>query len=75
MTICGVLVHAKDNCIGRLQTLPGVEIHAHESFRGQGGRLVITVCSEHDQQAADTILDMQRLDGVLSAALIYHYSD
>ena len=74
MTICGVLVHAKTDLATRistqLQTMPGVEIHAKEQ-----GRLVVTVSSEHDAKAADAILDMQRLDGVLSAALVYHYSD
>jgi len=74
MTICGVLVHAKAGMTEQVQThltaLPGVEVHAAKQ-----GRLVVTVESEHERHAADTILDVQRLEGVLSAALVYHHSE
>jgi len=73
--VCGVLVHAHNNQIDQLKKLleqqDGVEVHAVTD----NGRLVVTV--EHDRRktVGDRIMGFYELPGVLSAAMIYQYSD
>lgn len=55
----------------RIAGMPGVEIHAAEP----DGRIVATIEDCGDQRAADTYLQLNELPGVLSAAMIYQYSD
>jgi len=73
MSISGLVVHAHpDRAIevrDRLTGLEGVEVHAISD----DGRLVITVDVPDDHQAADTLMTMQKQDGVLSASLIYNH--
>ena len=73
-SICGVLVHARpeqtDAIQERLLALPGVEIHAVT----EDGRVIVTVEGDETTGAGDTLIQMQNLDGVLSAALVYQYS-
>lgn len=77
MNICGVLIHAQPQqsqlVTQRLQRLPGVEVHGESD----DGRLIVTI-EDHvgnDSPAADTFLQFQQLEGVLSAALVYQYND
>jgi len=73
--VCGVLVHAHNNQIDQVKKLleqqDGVEVHAVTD----NGRLVVTV--EHDRRktVGDRIMGFYELPGVLSAAMIYQYSD
>ncbi len=73
-SICGVLVHARpeqaEAVQQRLLALPGVEIHAVT----EDGRVIVTVEGDETFGAGDTLIQMQNLDGVLSAALVYQYS-
>lgn len=73
MSISGLVVHAlperAEELRARLVELEGVEVHAI----GDDGRLVVTVDVANDHQAADTLMDMQKQDGVLSASLIYNH--
>ncbi len=73
-SICGVLVHARpehrDAIQERLLALPGVEIHAVT----EDGRVIVTVEGDETSGAGDTLIQMQNIDGVLSAALVYQYS-
>jgi nitrate reductase NapAB chaperone NapD len=39
------------------------------------GRFVVTVEDTAAGSAADTVVQLHRLDGVLSAAMVYQYSD
>ncbi len=72
--ICGMVVRAGDNRIkgvrSSLLAMPGVEVHAEET-----GRMVVTVEDESSQQLADNVNTIQCLDGVVSASLVYQYSD
>jgi len=72
MNISGILVHAQPQKISKVQAaltaLDGVEVHG----RSEDGRLVVTIEDDDDSQAADTMLKMHRLEGVLSATLVYH---
>lgn len=73
--VCGVLVHAHKNKVEQVKALleqqDGVEVHAVTD----NGRLVVTV--EHDRRktVGDRIMGFYEVPGVLSAAMIYQYSD
>lgn len=73
MNICSLVVHARPERLGAVQTdleaMPGVEIHG----RSDDGKLVVTVEDEGPSLAADSILAIQDMSGVLNAVLIYHY--
>jgi len=72
--ICGMVVRSRDNrtddVCASLLAIPGVEIHSAES-----SRMVITVESESYRKVADNINNIQYIDGVVSASLVYQYSD
>jgi nitrate reductase NapD len=73
--ICGVLVHARNEHIEQVRhsllEISGVEVHTTTD----DGRLVVTVESDDRKFVADTISDFQTMEGVLSAAMIYQFSD
>jgi nitrate reductase NapD len=73
VNIAGVLVHARidelDSVRDDLAGLPGVELHQTID----GGRLIVTVEDVQDHSAADTILAVHRIPGVIAAALVYHH--
>ena len=50
--------------------LPGVEIHCET----RDGRFIVTIESTGAATAGDTLLALHRLDDVLAAALVSHYS-
>ncbi len=72
MNISGILVHAAParlEAVRRaLELMPGVEIHTITD----DGRLVVTVEDAAEVNSGDTVLAIHRIDGVLSAALVYH---
>lgn len=73
MSISGLVVHAHPKSIDQVRShlidLEGVEIHAVSD----DGRIVITVDVADDYKAADTLMEMQKQEGVLSASLIYNH--
>ncbi|MCC7167588.1 MAG: chaperone NapD [Rhodospirillales bacterium] len=73
--ICGVLIHARperlDAVRRALGNLAGVEIHQE----APDGRLVVTVEDTPTSWAAETIKRFHEIEGVLSAALVYHHCD
>ncbi|MGQ9365530.1 chaperone NapD [Azospirillum sp. ST 5-10] len=73
--VCGVLVHADPNRLDtarrRLRALPGVEIHGE----GGDGRLVVTVEDTDEAPAALTLKTLVEIEGVASAALVYHHCE
>ena len=75
MSISGLVVRALPDRVEdvreQLVRLGGVEIHAVSD----DGRMVITVDVANDHEAADTLMEMQKQDGVLSASLIYNHFD
>lgn len=74
MNISGVIVHAHPERIqevrAALERLPGVEVHAATD----NGRLVVTI-EELMQANGSTAMELQTIEGVLSAALIYHHQE
>ena len=75
MNITGVIVRAWPEHLAAVQaqllTQPGVEIHAVT----EDGRLVVTVEDDNDGVLADRIMNFNAMQGVLSAAMIYHHYD
>lgn len=75
MNISSAIVYAlprrADAVRASLRALPGVEIH-HE---GDDGRFIVTIEDGAGVSVADTVIQLHRLDGVLSAAMVYQYSD
>jgi nitrate reductase NapD len=55
----------------QIETVDGAEVMGE----GELGKLVVVLDMDNNRQAADTITDIQKLDGVLSATLIYQYDD
>lgn len=72
MNICGVLVHCaplqRADVEDALSAIAGVEIHGH----APGDRLIVTAEDAGDVSAADSILAIHRLPGVIAATLTYH---
>lgn len=72
MSISGLVIHAHpertQEVRARLAELEGVDIHAV----GEDGRMVVTLDSASDRKAADTLMDMQKPEGVLNASLVYN---
>jgi len=75
MNISGVLVHANPKQVDEVETqlknIAGVEIHAIT----EDGRFIVTVEEEDDNNMANTVLNLHRCQGVLSAVMVYQYSN
>ncbi len=75
MNISGVVVYTRPEAIEQVQaqlaSQAGVEVHAI----GEKGQMVVTVEQPSDQAMADTVLGLQNMPGVLSAAMVYHNFD
>jgi len=75
MNISSAVIHALPDRIDAVRShiaaLPGVEIHAESA----DGRFVITVEDTRVTAAADVVVGLHRLDGVLSAAMVYQFCD
>jgi nitrate reductase NapD len=72
MNISGVLVKAYPKHLASIETvlstMDGVEVHGNN----EDGRMVITVEQESANDISDTLVQIQDVPGVLSAAMIYH---
>lgn len=75
MNISSVIVQTRPERLadvrGALAALPGVEIHAESPE----GKLVITLEDDSTRTAADRYVDLNNIPGVLSAAMVYQFSD
>lgn len=75
MNICGVLVHVRPGWLERvctaMATLPGVEVHHATGDH----RLIVTVEEAEEARAGETLVALHRIEGVLSAGLVYHHAE
>jgi nitrate reductase NapD len=75
LNITGILVAAQpgqaEPLRERLAAMPGVEVHAVTPE----GRLVVTVERASDGEMTAAFDDINRLPGLLSAALVYHHDE
>ncbi len=73
--LCSLLVHSQPEKLSdikqTLEQLAGTEVHAST----ENHRLIVTVEAESRKVIAQQILNVQKIDGVLSAAMIYQFSD
>lgn len=73
--VCGVLLHARQNKKNTIQSQlllqAGLEVHAVT----EEGRMVLTIENPSRKELANCIMDLHKIDGVLSVAMIYQYSD
>ncbi len=73
--LCGVLVHAEPGRLAlacrHLAELPGVEIHE----QAPDGRMVVTIEDVEGLPAALTLAKLHEIEGVASAALVYHHCE
>lgn len=74
MTISSIILQAWPNKLPAIKqslyAFSGVELHAETP----DGRLIVTIEDTPDMLAADCYIELTRLDGVLSAAVVYEYS-
>lgn len=75
MNISSAIVHARSGLADTLKTqlsaLRGVEIHAVSNE----GKIVVTLEAESDAGTVDLFERIRQLDGVMSAAMVYHQFD
>ncbi len=72
LNICGCLVHAAPGTEARvsaaISATPGAEVHAEKD-----GRIVVTVEDTDTATAADRIMELHQIPGVLTVTLTYHH--
>jgi periplasmic nitrate reductase NapD len=75
LNISSIIVHPKpgevDAVRARLLGLVGIEVHAV----ADDGRMIVTVETENDGAMADSFDAINKTDGVLSAAMVYHQTE
>lgn len=75
INICGVLVHAIPDKVSQVQAkllqYEGVEVHTITD----DGRLVITIDHPDRYQMVETINQLNAVEGVLSAAMVYQHHE
>jgi nitrate reductase NapD len=75
MNISSAIVHVRPGDVAiveaGLAALDGVEVHAVSAE----GRLIVTIETEDDAGNVATYERIGRLDGVLSAAMVYHQTE
>ena len=73
--IAGIVVHAYPHSVRRIAAtvagLHGAEVHA----ASPDGKMVVTLEAPSARAIAACMDDIQRLDGVLSASLVYQHNE
>ena len=75
MNISSAIIHALPRDVALVQTglaaLAGVEVHAVSP----DGKMIVTIETEDDGSNAATYQLIGQLDGVMSAAMVYHQTE
>ncbi len=75
MNISSAIVHASPGAVAIVQAglaaMDGVEVHAVSPE----GKLIVTIETEDEGSNAATYQSIGQLDGVMSAAMVYHQSE
>lgn len=73
--IASLVVHVAprrlDSILGTIGAMPGARIHASSA----NGKLVVTLEAASSDAMTTGVSSIQRIDGVLSAALVYQCAD
>ena len=75
MNISSAIIHVLPGNVAIVQaglaTLVGVEVHGISSE----GKMIVTIETEDEGSNADTYQRIGQLDGVMSAAMVYHQTE
>jgi len=75
MNISSAIIHARPGGVALvkagLATLPGVEVHGISPE----GKMIVTIETEDDEGNVATYELIGRLEGVMSAAMVYHQTE
>ncbi|MCU7884732.1 MAG: chaperone NapD [Candidatus Thiodiazotropha sp. (ex Lucinoma annulata)] len=75
MTICSLVVQAlpekAEHIATELVQLEGVEIHVTDP----SGKIIVTIDHPDHDYCTNTFVDMNHMNGVMSTALVYEYSE
>ncbi|MDP1733295.1 MAG: chaperone NapD [Sulfuritalea sp.] len=75
MNISSAIIHALPGNVAVVQaglaTLAGVEVHGISPE----GKMIVTIETEDEGSNADTYQRIGQLDGVMSAAMVYHQTE
>lgn len=75
LNISSAIVYAKPGhapaLCPRLSQMPGVEVHASTD----DGQVIVTIESDNDRSAVDTYEVIERMDGVMSIAMIFQQTE
>jgi len=73
--ISSLVVHAAPKRLQRVEEaismMPGARVHGSSP----NGKLVVTLDADSADEMLSRVCEIQRTDGVLSAALVYQFSD
>ena len=73
--ISSLLVHGLPQCAAGIRdAIAGIQ-GAEIALADPGGKMVVTVEASSQSGVADALAEISRLDGVLSAVLVYHHVD
>ncbi|HEY8242601.1 MAG TPA: chaperone NapD [Casimicrobiaceae bacterium] len=73
--VAGLVVHAYPEAAARVADLIGRREGALVHARSPDGRLVVTLEADGGDAIAAAIVDIQNIDGVLAASLVYQHSE
>jgi len=75
MSISGLIIQAKPQLSSSvrsdLEQIPGVDVHAQT----EDGSLIITVDEPNDADAAEILMNLRNINGVLATSLVYSHFD
>ena len=75
MNISGIYIKTWPDELALIQQkfnkISGVEVH----MTTENGGLIVTAETGDTASMADTLMDMQQMEGVLSATLVYHHDE
>jgi len=73
--IASLVVHANPGPLAevtqKIEAMPGARVHAASA----NGKIVVTLEADSGDAVLSAVNFIQRIDGVLSAALVYQYAD
>ena len=73
--VAGLVVHAFPEAAARIADLIGCREGAIVHARSPDGRMVVTLEADGGDAIAAAVVDIQRIDGVLAASLVYQHSE
>jgi nitrate reductase NapD len=73
--VAGLVVHAYPEACDRIAKAIGRRDGARVHARSADGKLVVTLEAEGSEAIAAAVADIQRIEGVLAASLVYQHSE